>query len=338
MKAHQKEKKSQRLRVLLLALAPLTGLLPAYEQILIQNEMGISGLRLTFISAACTLFIGGLSFIFLVVAALAGAYGVAGPRFHLFYLGGTYLFFESLLRIYSAFKLEEPMGSLLLWLPVTIARQLFWPPKHPAVINKQLENDEIRTVEGKDYDLEIISLLPKPHWNPRTGIQFEGIWYGMINSQILQEGKERRYKFLLKKAPDNYSFRTTSIYTRDEINQLMRQRRRLELSTWVNTFAPLWGLLNRADQERLEALYDFDALKFSFITIVSLTALAFFNAVACIANLMSGRATRLDHILLLPTLYFLVEEVARLISWKKGEPSGSILGVLARPFASRLLQ
>jgi hypothetical protein len=338
MKARRKERRFQQLRVLLLALSPLIGLLPAEMQLSIQNEYGISSIRSTFLSAMLTMIPGGLSVFFLLLSIFAGAYGGQGIQFRNIYFAGCYLFLESLARLYNAFKLEEPMGSLLVCLPVAITQEIFGRSPQPLQQKiRHVLNDKIRTVEAKDHDLEIISILPKPHWNAMTGIQFEGVWYGLVESQTFQEGSETRYKFLLKKAPDNFIFRTTSFYTRDEIQQLEKRRRRLELGTWVKTFAPFWGLLNKMDQERLEKLYEFDSLKFTLITIVALGALGFFNLLGSGLKVANGTAGQLDHLLLLVALYFFAESVFRWNFWRKGEPSGSALGMLVRPFAMRLM-
>lgn len=339
LKARERKKKWERWRAFALVLSPLTGLLPAREQTLIQNEMGISATRMTSLSALLTLIPGGASIILLFVSVIAGGLGEEGVRFQFFYVIGSYLFLESLLRIYSAFKLEEPMGSVFIAIPVSIFREIFSSKKTKdiEVTTQTLPADEVLAVEGKEHDLEVVSVLPKPHWKITTGIQFEGNWYGLVDSLTL-EGKEKRYKFLLKKAPDHFVFRTTTLYTRGEVNQLLRDRRRSERITWVNTFAPFWGLLKEKDQERLEAVYDFDSLKFTFITIIALALLGLFNALASISKLIAGQASRLDHLLLVPALYLLAESVVRWKRWRQGHPAGSVLGTLVRPFASPLLQ
>ena len=59
--------------------------------------------------------------------------------------------------------------------------------------------DEIRIVSNKDYDLEIISKLPKPHWTMLTGIRYDNVWYGLLESREVRETIPS-YVFHLKKS------------------------------------------------------------------------------------------------------------------------------------------
>jgi hypothetical protein len=171
-----------------------------------------------------------------------------------------------------------------------------------------------------------------------TGIRYNGIWYGPIDFQTIRDGKTANYKILLKKAAEHFVFRTTCMYTPEDVRLLYEKIRRRDLSTWVDTFSPLWGLLDREDQKRFKELYDFDALKYTRWTFLAIGLLALVNLIASAANLASGIGTRLDAVLMIPSGYLLLESYTRWKDWKSGQPSGSILGFLFRPFAARLLQ
>ncbi|HJZ10720.1 MAG TPA: hypothetical protein VJ521_01125, partial [Acidobacteriota bacterium] len=159
-----------------------------------------------------------------------------------------------------------------------------------------------------------------------------------IDFQKLRDGKTVKHKILLKKAPEHFVFRTTCMYTPEDVRLLYQQLRRRDLSTWVDTFSLFWGLLDRDDQKRLQELYNFDSLKYTRWTFLALGLLALINLIASTANLASGIGTRLDAVLMIPAGYLLLESYTRWKDWKSGQPSGSILGFLFRPFALRLLQ
>ncbi len=186
--------------------------------------------------------------------------------------------------------------------------------------------------------MEIISVLPKPHWNSRVGIAFNAVWYGLIETEKIKRGNDISYRFVLKKAPEGTWFASVIDYNPDEVQILYRNKRRLDLKTWVDTFAVFWGLLSRDDQVRLESLYDFDSLKFTRLTVLSVAVLAFANLSVSLINLMTGLATSLDAWVLIPSGFLLLESFSRWKDLKAGEPSGSILGAVVRPFARKLLQ
>ena len=348
----RKEARNRQFTALLLVLAPIVGLLPDADQRRIGSSYGITPTRFTFLSSIALLFPGGLALILLLVSMFVPAAdaGITVPKSIL--LLGSYFFLESFLRIYSCMKLEEPMGSLLLSLPVEFFRAIrrTFDPTYQQMRFERMEvkhsrshpllnaSDQVMEVSGENHDLEIISLLPKPSWTLLTGVNYQGVWYGPVDFQKMQEGETVRYKFLLKKAPEGFVFRTICNYTPEDVRQLYLQQRRRDLGTWVETFAPFWGLLDRGDQTRLKELYDFDGLKYSRWTFLALGALGLTNLIASLANLTAGIGTELDVLLLFPSGYFLLESYTRWKDWKVGQPSGSILGILFRPLAKRLLE
>src|SRR5262249_34259895 len=154
-------------------------------------------------SAFTTLFLSMHSILYFAAHLLDVP--VPGPEWlQRFYVFGAYFFFESLARLVTSMKLEEPMGSLLFYVPVELWRAIknnFDSAYQQRQLEKMKVNrrsdelffharDEMKTVTSKDYDLEIISPLPKDHWNMRTGIQIDGAWYGLIDSSKIRDGEK----------------------------------------------------------------------------------------------------------------------------------------------------
>ncbi len=171
-----------------------------------------------------------------------------------------------------------------------------------------------------------------------TGIQYNDMWYGLVESKVIGEKKAPRYLFRLKKAPEGLVFRTACQYTPDEIQNEFRKKRKMNMATWVTTFSIFWGLLNQEDQEQLTKLYGFDALKYSAWTALALGATGLFNLMLSAGRFYENAATTTDLIWTVASMYLLVESAMRLQKWKIGQSSGSILRILIRPFATPLLK
>ena len=353
-RAYRNQIKSNRQSALLTLISPVVGMLPAEDQIRIANRFGIPATRMTFFSAFVLLPPAGYGILFFAANWFGNVPLPGPPSVHWIYPFGFYFFSESLVRMLTATKLEEPVGSLLVSLPVLCWRSIF-QLFDPDSSQRNLENlhptderqrsllanarDEIIPAENEEgYDLEVVSVLPKNHWNPRVGIGINGIWYGLVHSEKLKHGKEIRYRFRLRKAPEGTWFSSVIEYNPEEVQLMYRANRRTDLKTWSDTFALFWGLLSREDQERLEDLYDFDSMKFTTVTVVALGILALASLLVSAINLLAGTGTALDVWLLLPSGFLLLESFSRWKDLKAGQPSGSILGVFIRPFARKLLQ
>jgi hypothetical protein len=346
--AYRNRIKHNRAGLLLTLFSPIVGMLPADVQTGIANQYGLKAMQMTFYSALLLLPPAGF-FILRCTMYIFDRVPFPGPDWiHWIYPTGFYFFAESLLRMVSATKLEEASGSLILSLPVYIWRSI-QELTHPASRKKASEMMQVpRTHTGSKLDqihplsdgehVEIVSILPKPHWTSRVGIGWNGVWYGVVETEKLTNGKEIRHRFLLKKAPEGTWFASVIDYSPDEVDVLFRKKVQLDRKTWVDTFAFFWGLMSREDQTTLEELYDFDALKFTKLTIFVIAILAGVNLLVSIINLVAGVGGSLDVWLILPAGFLLLESYSRWQDWKRGEPSGSILGRLVRPFAGRLLK
>jgi hypothetical protein len=351
--SYRERKQTNRRTLFLSLLAPLVGTLPAEDQIRISNRYGISAKQMTTLSALVILFPAGFAMV-LYLAQVLGEAPLPGPSWiKKLYPLGFYFFFESLLRMMNSMKLEEPIGSLPVSFPVLCWRAIHrsFDPSYRRMRFEKLEQtddkhrrilsnarDEILQVSSEHYDLEVVSILPKDHWNARLGIGYNGDWYGLVGSETIRQGKSVRYRYYLKRATEGTWFAMAREYNPEEVQILYREKRRIDLKTWVDTFAPFWGLLSREDQVRLEELYDFDALKFTKITTILLGLLGSLNLLLCLINIFLRIAKPLDAWVLLPALFLTLESVSRWRDLRNGEPSGSILGNVVRPLARKLLQ
>lgn len=348
LRDRQLENYTQLDRFLLYLMMPLIGMLPERDQSQIQNKYGVSAVRMTLVSALFLLILGGAGLLFRMIEIFGGT--VPGPSSLQFLFSfGPYFFCESLVRLYSALTQEQPIGSLPVWLVLetyrAVRREL--DPRYQRERLERLDGsgklyetmqDEIRN--RNENELEIISALPKPHWTPVTGIVYNDVWYGLIDSSIKrgESPNAQRHHFILRRAPDGTVFRTTCSYSPDEIQFEYHKKRKQNMSTWVDTFSMLWGLLDREDQERLQRTYGFDAMKYTKWTIVVLGLTGILNLIASIANYYGKIAKAPDLLWAIASIYLVIESYRRWKKWKVGHPSGSVLGILLKPLASPLLR
>ncbi len=329
---------------------PLLGLLPADDQRRIDRIYGLPALRMTFYSTLPLMPLGTWLSMAWVEAAISGAPppGLYGKLLS----WGPYIFIESYIRLTATWKFGLPMGSLAIVLPIEIVREIrrqfdpeyrrkaFESMKVGRSRHEQFRNatDEVLEVFGQEYDLEVVSILPKPHWSPQTGVHYRDTWYVPVDSRIVRDPKLTRYRFLLKKAPEEMVFRTTCDYVPEEVREFFRQKRLRDLGHWVEIFAPFCGLVEGDDQKRLAELYNYDPEKFTRWTTVAVGIGSVFAAMASVVNFTTGIAGPLDLVFLLLALFLLLESKARWTLVSKGEPSGSLLRIFVRPFLWRFLE
>src|SRR5262249_36867777 len=104
-------------------LMPLAGALPAVDQERLANHFGLNAYRMTLFSAWVGFVVGGYAMI-LTLAALFGGMAHESNAVQLLRLTGCVLFGESAIRLLSSAKLEEPIGSIFLALPIGIFRAI----------------------------------------------------------------------------------------------------------------------------------------------------------------------------------------------------------------------
>ncbi len=101
---------------------------------------------------------------------------------------------------------------------------------------------------------------------------------------------------------------------------------------------PLLSLLPAESQRALRIRFGFDAIRWGRITAWVLLAVGALNAFAALVLLAAGRGGIGDFLVLVIGAWLTVEQVRRLGHFRRGEPSGSVLGALVRPMAGPLLE
>ncbi|MEM8963541.1 MAG: hypothetical protein AAGD38_18810, partial [Acidobacteriota bacterium] len=331
-------------------LAPLVGQLPAWLQNRIDNDIGVSPTRATFLSAVLNLVIGAYG-IATWVAVLVGRAepSVVSNLMPVF----LYLTIESLFRLGMVNATGEPFGCAYITIPITLTREFvnsFSPEAKKraqrAKIFRSLDNrmltlrDSVvrrhpnRPVGPGDepWDLEVISELPKDHWTLNvTGVRYGDELYVPVYREVSkgQDGRPRHRFRLREEDPETaLAFKYFAVYTPEEAREVYRQKRYLDTAAWLESFPYLWGLTDAETQRRLSEVYRYDA---PYWTRWSIIASIIFGL--CVAYL--GLYNR--H--LLPALFglWLIGEGA--LRWKNREAMvPSVLGHAFRPFANEALK
>jgi hypothetical protein len=100
---------------------------------------------------------------------------------------------------------------------------------------------------------------------------------------------------------------------------------------------PVLSFLTVAEQEFLAGRFGFDAVRWGRITAGVLLAASIANTLFSLSAFGSGDGIFWSILWLLPVGYLAVEQVRRLAILARGEPAGSVLGRVVRPFARPLL-
>jgi hypothetical protein len=345
--AREREERLRRLRQghALAWLSPLVGLLPAADQRRIERDYGVSATRATLISSL--VFLGPS-----LAAFVLGLATLMSSRLELRHAAipwdtllplSTYLLVESFARLGAAGYAGEPLGALLLALPVlavravaeAIAASRKGRPRPPARDLLEQARDEVTALP--DGRIEVLSLLPKPHWGPGTGIFLDGVGYRLESREEVAHEGRRGHRFRLAPEPEARLLRAVVEYRPEEVRELHRQALLFRKRTWVETFAPLWGLLDAGTQRRLAELYEFDAPRHTAWSALGVALLAGADLVLALGYLASRRGGLADLLVLLAAAYLFGESLLRLLRARSGEPAGSVLGRLLLPFARRLV-
>ena len=102
---------------------------------------------------------------------------------------------------------------------------------------------------------------------------------------------------------------------------------------------PYAGLLNPDEQQQLQRRFEWDAVKGSKRTAIFLMVFAIAAVLWAIGRMTNGAPPSISTFTsLLFAAGVLLEQFLRLDKLRRGEPAGSIFGILIRPFARKLLQ
>jgi len=100
---------------------------------------------------------------------------------------------------------------------------------------------------------------------------------------------------------------------------------------------PALAFLSASEQEFLAGRFGFDAVRWGRITAAVLLGASVLNTFVSLSAFGAGDGFFWSIVWLLPVGYLAVEQVRRFQALARGEPAGSILGRLVRPFARSLL-
>lgn len=349
---HRQGRQRERAATLLALLPFPLGLLSVTDQRRIENRYGVSGARHSGITAAFLLFLTSLVWI----SAFALARGMHFGEYHglivrlvEYRLLFVYLGLESLVRIGSALR-GEPMGSLLLVVPMAIARRILRALSPTARARARAERahraggarfatarDRVRRLPSGA--LEVVSLLPKDHWTANvTGIRYRDAIYVLDEREVLRTPEGIRHRFLLCQPEHDVLYRSVFEYRPEEVRDVYRRRRRRDAAMWVESFATLWGFLDRETQLRLGRIYKYVPEKSTRVAVVGAAALG--------AALFGDSAWKMTHDVagpaqvfnFLAAIYLIWESTLRWSRLRDGEIRGSLLGVLLKPLAVRFLR
>lgn len=101
---------------------------------------------------------------------------------------------------------------------------------------------------------------------------------------------------------------------------------------------PFLALLSPVEQELLAERYGFDWSSRGMTSVWVLLCFAVFVAAFAFTDLVSGRGGAGDVVTLLIMAYLIREQVTRLGRIRGGSPAGSVLGVLVRPMARKIMK
>ncbi len=346
------QQRRQRRGTALALLPVLTGLLPAEVQRRLETETGQPAVRSTLISAMLLLLLSTL------VIGLAFALG-AGTHFGEFQSLiksivafaplAAYLLVESGMRMYSA-NGNEPLGTL----PVCLPYYLFRGFAGMNVSQEKLDQkraakapasgllaarDRIQPLDHPEYDLEVVSRLPKDHWTANTtGIEYQGEAYILVERKMLRTKDGPRHHFLLKKPEHEVLFSSYLHYQPEEVRDVYRAQERAKTATWVETVPFLWGLIPGPTQERLSRIYNYDPDKWTLRTIAGGAVAGIILAVASAASMAGGLAGTGEAVRFFVGVIVAWEAGVRWLKLRRGELPGSLLGIPWKPVAEWCLR
>ena len=329
-------------------ISPLLSLLPAEDQLRLERELDHPAVGATRWTGLAEAVLGVASLMFSVWALASPEASPLARDLapHLRLLGGFGLI-EGMLRFASASLQDQPLGSLPVALPILLTRAIRDArsperrrregPRYgvrAATDHRFLSaRDEVRhlpaTAPGEAPRIEILSILPKPHWTlNRTGVRIGEHWFLPVERQVLGDEAEgdgsakrrtpqppledHRHRFVLEQVVGDTMLAQHVEYHPEEVQELWLDRQRMSARTRVETFRQFWGLLDPADQHRLQTVYGYDPYRNTMTSIYFGGALAALALFVALSNLLSGRASvAVDGVILLLAVAVLADAVRR---------------------------
>jgi hypothetical protein len=199
--------------------------------------------------------------------------------------------------------------------------------------------DQVRQVATADggEELEVTSLLPKPHWTiDKTAIYVGDACHYLAGREIHDTPDGPRYLFRLRRPEEEMHFREVAHYDPTEMQTLYAEERRLDRSAWVETLAPLFGYLDPSIQARLAERYEYDVERATRSSIVIGIVVGLTATVVPLRYLTS--LGLVDVLVLAAGIALLAESIVRARRFVAGEMRGAVLGKLLRPLGEKLVR
>ena len=302
---------------------PLLGLLPADRQLRLQDRFGLSAARMTSISGILAAGACG--------AILAWAVGnlALGPLV----LVAFFFLTESLMRWSNAWRLEEPMGSLPVWLIVRTLdafaherdqrrrRRAGHPDALPGRRRRELAALLDAVAPAADGGLRVTSFTPKG-WGVGATIGYHGSFFVLERTTEHETPEGMEFRHDLRQARVEEVFRTVTPYRPDEALRALRAAEDEARHDRLNMLAPLLGLLPARLQESWEGFQPLRAVRQSCFLVALGAGLQLFYR--------TGHPTAEPGLDLVEgglAAYLLVESGWRTWRVLYGEVTGSVLGL-----------
>jgi hypothetical protein len=262
-----------------------------------------------------------------------------------------YFLVESLLRLGGALAAGEANGTLpvvagfWLWRLVSRRSQAVQqeqistarsPTERAESEGPSRSSDQVAAVAGEPGRLEVASLMAKPHWTKATGIHHRERWYRLAKAASEPDGRGL-WRYQLIEDPDAISMRGACEYDPREIVGLLRQGEIARHATWVETLAPVWGLLGEDDQRRLAELYVHLPERATSWSILGSAVFGGLAVALASVYLVTGTGDAFDGVALAAGGVLLADAIRRLRALRRGVLLASWFAPLVAPFARRFL-
>jgi len=312
--AHKDTTRAQVLRYLILWLFPIAGFAPDPLQREWEKK---TGLNMAWVSAGSALF--GLALAFVLRGASEDTHFTAVV---------LYLVLESFTRLLWINSSHQPHGSPLLTLPYLMWQFLQRGPSQASANDADAvllaRQDEVRRVPNRN-SMQICSWYFDTTLVGSTPVRYEGNLYMPTRWHREGKGLSRRWIYELEKVEPEAGVPSRE-YTRprtpDRQKAVEDFTHRLDMA---QSFALFWGIYPRADQLRLQRLYQYQGPRPTAITA------GLFLILGVLQLCLTAILYRATILVLAGPAYLILESLYRLYKAKAaGEPAGSVLGYLLR--------
>lgn len=178
----------------LVALLPLSGLLPQRTQQRLEREVGFPASRATVVSALCEIGLGALSVLQLLVLAAQGGWFLP-PFTRWLVVVGPVLLVEGLIRHRLESALDQPVGSLFLAPLAAFEKRVAAGPRPEDLRPTVVSWDPAGAM------LELTTVEPRADWVEGGVLRFRGQTYRLVSRLPRLERLVYRFEAVAEGAP-----------------------------------------------------------------------------------------------------------------------------------------